>query len=250
MEAFILAGGTIPADMIYATGVGKKALLPLSGKPLLEYPLSSLCMVPEIERVGVVIDESLMPPELAGMADWTAPEGTNIIKSIASGMSKVESEMPVLIAACDLPLLSNKMVEEFIEAARARNLEMAYSYVSEKDSESKFPGFSHTYVNLKEGRCCGGGLFLFSKSAFNKIGDLVHRLMEARKSPMKMAGIIGFKTLMKLLFGGLNIAALENWASDLIGAKAGAIQSPYAEVAFNIDKLEQYEYARNVMEKL
>lgn len=248
MHGFVLAGGLNDQQTLSTTGIGRKALLPLCEKPLVEYSLTSLCMVTEIESIGLVIDEFQVPPNILSMADWIAPAGSDIFKSLASGFSMVKGNEPVFISACDTPLLSANMIEDFIKSAKERDLEIAYSFVSERDSERKFPGFPHTYVKLREGRFCGGGIFILSPPAYSRVQNLINQVIEARKTPWRIAGILGIGTLLKFIFGGLNIPNLERLGTEILGAKAGGIQSPYAEVAFNIDTYEQYRYARKVME--
>ena len=58
-----------------------------------------------------------------------------------------------------------------------------------------------------------------------------------------MAKILGFSTIIKMLFGKLTIKGLEDVASRAIGAPVKAIISDDAGLGFDIDKPEDLETA-------
>ena len=244
MKAIVLAGGGLPFDLRgVAPEVSSKAFLPLQGKPIVEYVSQTLyhCALSEIVLVG---DEKAVTPAMHSQIDRVVPSGSTIIDSLTNGMEPMKGEKQVLVCAGDLPLLNVEVVQNFIRSSQESLGELTYAIVRREDSEAVFPGFTHTYVKLKDGSFCGGGLFMLPPRALENFRRFMEQITEMRKTPWKLAGLMGFDIIVKWIFKTLNISDLEIKAGQLLGVSAKAIISS-PETAYNIDNLIQYKSAVN-----
>ncbi|MCA9791718.1 MAG: hypothetical protein KC910_07980, partial [Candidatus Eremiobacteraeota bacterium] len=74
-------------------------------------------------------------------------------------------------------------------------------------------------------------------------------LTYARKNPLKLASLLGWGTIASFLLRRLTITAAEQAVGRLLGGLTCAgIESPYAEVAFNIDDQISLAEARRRLE--
>jgi len=76
--------------------------------------------------------------------------------------------------------------------------------------------------------------------------ELIDRLYAARKNPVKLAGMFGLGFILGLLLGRLTLRHLEARAGEIVGGRVRAIISTYAELGFDVDKLDDLNLARQV----
>ncbi|OQA12459.1 MAG: hypothetical protein BWY64_03920 [bacterium ADurb.Bin363] len=118
--------------------------------------------------------------------------------------------------------------------------------MSQKDLEKGLPGFNHTYVKLKDGVFCGGGLILLDPGICNEYRlNLMNKMIQVRKNPLEMAKILGAKTLFKIVSGQATREDLEKRTSEVFKCKAISIITPYIEIGINIDKPEELDLIRS-----
>lgn len=241
-SAVILAGGTIE-DELREDGITNKAMLPIGNKLMVEYIIDELKNL-GIQNIIMVISADL-DDEIASKVTKTANSGENLFSSLKNGLKILENEEDrVLITTCDSPFITAKAISDFIDRCDKRSADFYYSFVKKEDSLRDFPGISRTFVKLKEGSFCGGSLMVVNPQKMEKFEELGFRLTSYRKEPIKLAGILGWKTIFKFIFNKLSINELEEKCSEIVGFPACGISTPYPEIAFNIDKKVELDFAR------
>lgn len=242
-DVVILAGGSLEREFGQYFDVSHKALLPICGKTMVEYVLDALRQVPSLGRKVLVCGRDGLPASILDKVDLRAESGNTIMDSVKSGIDALASRSPfsdestVLLVPCDVPLLTPEAVEDFLERCSKRGATLCYSYLSKRVSEEKYPGLHHTYARLRDGVFCGGSLVLIAPSVVGQCAAFFSRLTGARKKPMEIASILGLKVILKFLTSTLSVADLEERISRLIGTKAVGVESPHAEISFNVDEL-------------
>jgi GTP:adenosylcobinamide-phosphate guanylyltransferase len=231
-EAVLLAGGKLEEAFAPFGPAPGKAYLLLNGKRMADYVLDVLINVPRIRRIVAVIPKGANAfPNTHAVAG-----GETLMESLSAGFQVLKSETTLaLVATADIPFLTKEALENFMNACEKEEAGFYYSFVSQIDSEKKFPGIPHTYVKLKEGRFCGGGLLAIAPKNFSSLKKFAEEATQKRKNIFALAKIFGVSFLLKLLLGRLSIQEVEKRASQLLGFPAKGILSPYPEVAFNID---------------
>jgi hypothetical protein len=91
---------------------------------------------------------------------------------------------------------------------------------------------------------CGGDLNAIRLSVASDENPLWDRLIEARKSPLRQAALVGYDTLFMLLLGRLSLDEAAAAVSRRLGIRARAILCPYAELGMDVDKPFQLEIVR------
>ena len=68
---------------------------------------------------------------------------------------------------------------------------------------------------------------------------LLDALGDARKSPLRLAGLFGWDVLVRFALGRLAIAQAEARGTRLLGgARVGAIRCTQPQIALNVDRVE------------
>lgn len=236
MNAIVLAGGGPDAVSASDASLPNKAFIEIGGITLVERVIAALRSVPGITRIIVVAPVATHDrPALAG-ADERRADGARMVESLESGLAGAPPGELVLIAASDLPILTTAAVAEFLELARARDLDVAYAIVSQREHREAYPAVPHTWAKMVEGRFCGGGLAALKPRVLPALRGVLDDLGKARKSPLRLAALFGWDILPRFALGSLTVAAAEQRASTILGAPVGAIRCSHPEVAVNVDR--------------
>jgi GTP:adenosylcobinamide-phosphate guanylyltransferase len=248
MNAIVLAGGGPDAVSATAPDLPNKAFVKIGGIALVERVIASLRNAPGIDRIIAVAPPTAHDrPALAG-ADERRPDGVRMVKSLESGLAGAAADDMVLIAASDLPMLSQAAIAEFLEQARARDLDVAYSIVSQRDHMAAYPTVPHTWAKMVEGRFCGGGLVALKPRVLPALRAVLDDLGAARKSPLRLAVLFGWDVFPRFALGSLTVAAAERRASAILRAPAGAIRASHPEIAINVDRVSDVALANGLVE--
>ena len=248
----ILAGGqTVPTDPLYAYTRGQpKALLEIAGKPMITWvaaALQSCDLTGETAIVGLPPGAQLDTPR---PLHFIADQGSLISNALAGlrwASERQQGATHVILSTTDIPLITPEIVAQFIHRCQPLDKALYYPIVSWQSMEARFPGSQRTYSRFVEGEFAGGDLVLAETRLLHTNVDLWQTVTAARKYPWKMARVIGFSILLKLLCRRLRIADVEQKAAKLIGLPVAAIPFDRAEIAMDVDKPHQFDALRQIL---
>jgi hypothetical protein len=248
----VLAGGIPePGESLYefAKG-GSKALIEITGKPMVQWVLDALSEAKSVGRVVVVgLDESsglkcTKPlsylPNQGGMLD-------NIRGSAREIARLNPSAEYVYIVSADIPTINNQMVD-WVGAQVKPGDEAIYNVIERSNMEKRFPNAKRTYVKLKGMEVCGGDLNIVSLPTILSHTGPWERIAAARKSPLKQAALVGYDTLILFLLRAMTLDQAVRRAAKNLKLSARAVVCPYAEIGMDVDKLHHLEIVRADME--
>lgn len=254
MDAIVTAGG-VPAadDPLYEFSQGEsKALIDIGGKPMVQWVLDALSGSTQVDHVVVIgIDES--SGVTCEKPTRFIPNHGNMIDNIRAGVKETLKVNPdakyILIVSSDIPAISSEMVDWTVNTCMETQDDMYYSVVPREVMEARFPGSKRTYTKLKGIQISGGDMNVVSKDTVMSKQGLWNRMEAARKSPIRTAGLVGFDTLLLILFRLVDLDGVVKNASKRLKLKARAVVSPYAEIAMDVDKPHQLKILRADLEK-
>ncbi|MBX3049706.1 MAG: nucleotidyltransferase family protein [Anaerolineales bacterium] len=251
LHALVTAGGVPEAgDPLYEFSQGRsKALIDVAGKPMVQWVLDALSASNSIGQVVIVgVDES------AGLSckkplAYLANQG-GMLDNIRGGARKIAELDPraeyTLIVSSDIPLINAEMVDWVCAQVRPGEDEGLYSVILRQTMEERFPNSMRTFTKLKDMHVCGGDMNPFSIPLILSHTGPWEKIADARKSPIKQAGLVGLDTLLLLLLGQLTLESAAARVSKNLGLRARAIVNPYAEVGMDVDKPHHLEIVRRV----
>jgi molybdopterin-guanine dinucleotide biosynthesis protein A len=255
MDAIVLAGGlNRPDDPLYAlTGVEKKALIPLAGKPMINWIVEALSgsgLVEHLVIAGLKPDEASFDHSPVHFVDRVGGIIDNILAAV-DRLKKVNlNAKKVLLCNSDIPLITPEIVRSFVADCGDQEADIYYAIVEEKTMEANFPNSKRTYVPFKHGRYTGGDIYLSDISVPDRIDlDLFRTLMSSRKNYLRQARTLGFGFIIKLLLRRAAIEETAERARKLIHVDARVVKTPYAELGMDLDKPHQYELIKAILEK-
>jgi GTP:adenosylcobinamide-phosphate guanylyltransferase len=254
MDAVLSAGST-PGKvdpLLEYTHVERKALIPIAGKPMIKWVTDALVASHYIDRLIIVgLDESSGIDFGSKPVIFVPQRGSlmqNYIAGVERALQDTADSSRILIATCDIPLITTSIVDDHIDQMLATDDDVYYSIVSKTTMLAKFPTSKRSYTRLRDGIFCGGNLNMISGRVMaSESRSIWDQLLERRKNVFKQAALAGYGTLFKLLIGTLTIAAAEKRAGKIMGVKCKALETPHAEIGMDVDKPFQLDIARKML---
>jgi CTP:molybdopterin cytidylyltransferase MocA len=256
MDAIVTAGGiSKPDDPLYGvTGVDKKALIPLVGKPMVNWVLEALTgsgFIDNIVLVGLSSEEVKFPntssihfvESVGGMID-------NILVAVDRVKQINPTVRKVLLCSSDIPLITPETLRGFIEECGTQEADVYYAAVEKKTMETRFPNSKRMFVPFKGGRYSGGDLILANSDAPDRVDlDFFRALTGLRKNYWEQVRLLGFGFILRFLLRRMTVEEAAKRASQIIKIDARVVETRFAEVGMDLDKPHQYEIIKSILEK-
>ncbi len=172
MDAIITAGRSAEEkDPLYSLTRGRnKALLPLAGRPMIEYVVEALAGIRNPGHIliyGLPEDARLDLPPSASLL----PGQGGIIQNVEAGLKRLRelgSDAEYVIGATgDIPLISSKIVNAHLDWCfeYGGGYDVYFSVIRMDLVEERFPGAHRSFLRTPEGTFCGADLHLLRRSA-------------------------------------------------------------------------------------
>jgi GTP:adenosylcobinamide-phosphate guanylyltransferase len=246
IDAVVLAARANTGKLASVSDQTLEANIDIAGKPMLGYVLSILERSPDISRIIVVGPDQGLARYKGGKVSIVEP-GAGLIDNVRIGLDHTDTGF-VLVASSDIPLLTTEALDEFLEGARGSGADFVYSVSTKEDCEKKFPGVERTYVRIKGAILTGGNLFFVRKSIAGKAWPVLEKMIEYRKSPLKMARFFGLGFVARIFLGLAGVPEIEEYVSKLLGIKCKAVVSA-PEISVDVDKPQDLELVRGILGK-
>jgi molybdopterin-guanine dinucleotide biosynthesis protein A len=239
INAIILAGDSKKG--LVQEGVENKALLPINGKPMVEYVVDALRNSHLIGKISITGPVDLLKGHLGDKVDFYMESKESMFDNIKEGMKPFADDKAVLLVTSDIPMITGTMITDFIQRCIRQGGDFCYPIVEKRLNEERFPGVERTYVRLKEGTYTGGNIIYFNPAVIERCEAFAQKVIEFRKQPLKTGRLLGLKFLVGLLLGLLTIPKVEERFCKLLDIQASAVITPYPEIGNDVDKPSDVE---------
>jgi 2-phospho-L-lactate guanylyltransferase (CobY/MobA/RfbA family) len=247
VDAIILAGALNTGALQNESPVRYEAEIEIAGRPMLDYILTALKEVSEIERIIVCGPETAVSEDVKPLIYKRVEPGITMIDSLIHGLNEVAAVGSVLVTTSDIPLLSADAVRDFLSNCRKRTGDVYYSFINKEICEIKYPGVTRTYVKLREGIFTGGNIALISEKVIRENAAMLKRAVAMRKKPLQLCGMLGWKFFINLLFGNLSISQIERRVTQIFNFTAVGVVSDFPEIGIDVDKPSDLKLARDIL---
>ncbi|MCR4443038.1 MAG: nucleotidyltransferase family protein [Peptococcaceae bacterium] len=236
----LTAGQTHPVDEAFIS-IGKRYMIEYVAEALEASPyINRIIISGPLDRLVKVFQES----ERLTLVQ----SGETVIDSFRHAFQAARpSGERLLVVTADIPLLSTRAVDDFLESCFRQSGDLFYPIISKETNENKYPGVKRTYVNLKEGLFTGGNLFFFDPAIVERCLPLAEKLVLYRKKPIRLATFIGWGVLVRYVLGILSLKDAERAVSRMMGIKGVAVISPYPEIGIDVDKHSDLDLAEKIL---
>ncbi|CAK7192058.1 hypothetical protein COMNV_00241 [Commensalibacter sp. Nvir] len=238
VNALILAGTRQGEQDFLAklNHVSHKAIIPILGKPMIDYVVQALSKVSNIENIIVSIEETESVKEMLPDYVKYLPSAYGPSSSIINGIQELST--PLLITTADNPLLKAQWIEYFLREAELHQCDIAVGIALKSQIENDVMGTNRTYIKLADGSFSGCNLFLFRTPQSIRVAQLWQTLERHRKYPAKMGLLLGYEVVLRYFLRCLTRKTLKKRIFRLTQAKIHFIVMPWGQAAVDVDKID------------
>jgi len=233
VDAVVLAGGD---GAVIDPTIHIKGLVPVAGKPMVEWVVDALRRAETIGEVAVVVPTAGNLGAWADKVDKLVVSDDTFINNLAAGVASFRNDRSVLVTTGDLPALLPEAIDDYVTRSLEAGADFSYPLVPRTAMEEQFPGSQRTYVKLVDGPITGGNMMVLAPGLVERNLEIGQKLFDTRKSPVKMARVIGVRFIIKLLAGRLDPTDVENKMGELLGGSCSAIWTTHASIGADVDK--------------
>ena len=190
--AIVLAGSRPGRDDFAAQfGTDMKALIAVSGEPMVRRPVRALLASAKIARVVVL---SQAPERIAAVIPSDPrvafrPSLGTIAETMLEICSDAATPWPLLVTTADHALLEPATVDEFCRAAG--NADLAVGVVERGTLMRRFPNAERTWLRFRGGAYTGANLFVLKSRAVRPAIELWRVVEQDRKKVWRVTSLLG-----------------------------------------------------------
>lgn len=246
VDAIILAGAMADPDMKPDDREISRAMIPVAGKSMLQWLTDALSSASSVSRIIAVGDV-----QAEGLDQVLDPLDT-FLDNIMLGIAAAEGDR-VLITSSDIPLITPEAIDDFVTHALTTDADFCFPIIPKEDCMSNYPQLKRTYAKTREGTFTGGNMVLVSRQFMKRNEKIIGEVYNQRKNILRLAGIIGFSTLIRAFLAQiafpvlLPVPKLEQTVGKMLGGKVQAIVTHHAEIGEDVDKPNDLAVAREIL---
>lgn len=261
LDALVLAGSR--RDELDAVareaGVSCKAFAPAAGQPMIERVLRVLLDCSQIERIAIALPGGLpIADEAPRLGEWLdrglvhlREPGASPARTVMAALEQWPDDRMVLVTTADHALLDQTVLERFLAARDRAAMDALAGFVPLELLETRYPDMKRTGFKLRDGGYSSCNLFLFRNGTrARSVVSFWQRLETLRKSPWRMAFVLGPPTL---IIHGLRLLTLKQvlgWLGRRTGAKLAPVVLDIPEAAIDVDTPRDLAFVDNLLKSV
>jgi molybdopterin-guanine dinucleotide biosynthesis protein A len=254
VTALVLAGkrdGSLD-PLAASAGVTHKCLVPVRGKPLIEYPLSALTACQDIERIVISIDD---PEALRALPTVAALEGSGRLTIVAAQHNLVDSVVaasrtagfPMLITTADNALLSPAAVADFVGAAQAQTADVAVAFASREAVLAAHPDGQRRFYAFRCGSYSNCNLYWLRSPTALAAAEVFRSGGQFAKHPKRILRAFGLLNLIRFRLGIGTLDAAFRRLSNRFRLNIQAVVLRDGRLAIDVDNLRTKNVAEEIL---
>ncbi len=244
-DVILPAGGAFKGPLADQTQVPHKTLLAPFGETLLQTGIKAILESGRANRIAVP-GEGCVHDQLRETDFRLVPGGTTGPGTILNGLRALRQNGPLtdrlLLVTTDLPFIEARHINEFVDRA-PKTADLAVAVCNSSEFEVVFPNSTNTYVKLNDGQWTVGGVFLVKAEPFERAISHLESVFINRKSVLGMVRLLGPKFLLQFALRRVGVEDVIRKVESILGCSGAAVYKSAPELAFDIDDVEDYEYA-------
>ena len=249
----LIGGGRLDGKLATLAPGSVKALLPVGNQILLDIALAAIqglnTLYPDIVgEIAVVGGEEIQT--------WTkdkpqvkyVSEGISGVQNVYRALKAFASNNPAIVVSPDLPFINTEALEDFISQLQLTD-DMVLAIIDKKNFLARFPDAKNRFEKIQGKEITLASIFMVRKDAFSKNVPYFEDIFRQRKHPIKLALLLGIDLVIKLLLGFAGIPELVKRATRNCDCTVRAVYCKHAELVYDIDNWENYQFALGMLKR-
>lgn len=218
---------------------GCKGLIEVAGRPAAAHLLDRLRECEMVSRVLVVGDSEVA--DATPNADEHIAAGSTDGESVIAGIRAADGAGRCLVMTADMPIVPAEALADLL--IHAPEADIVYPVATRADVEQVFGSRSTSYMKTTDGEVTGSGLILVRRETAVREERILTGLLEARRNPTALLGLIGPWVAMRIMISTPSLAEMEGHLSKGLGLACRVFVTHYPEMLFALDSPEDVALA-------
>lgn len=246
--AIVLAGSRPGPDPFAASfGVATKALIPISGEPMVRRPVQALLAS---GRIGEVIVLAQSPQVIAPALPKdsrlrVAKSGETIASTILALCASADTRWPLLVTTADHALLDTATIDEFLRAAEGADI--AIGMVERANLLRRLPQTLRTWLKFRGGAYTGANLFALRSARVAPAIEQWRAVEQDRKKAWRIISLLGPLMLAGAALRLLSVDEILSSLSDRLGLSIKAVKLTNPLAGVDVDKPEDHALVEAIL---
>ena len=243
VSVLILAGQRegVVDPLCAAAGVERKAIVPINGRPMIDYVLDALSAAKLSTPFHVSGFDAGYDKRLSQSPSAPGPAGS------AYAALTDDISFPCLMTTCDHPLLTQDMLDIFIGRAKENGADFCVGFAEKAIIQPAYSDVKRTYWNFSDTPVSGCNLFYIANKKGLAAIEFWKQAQHLRKQPIKLARTVAWGLLFKYLLGRLTLSEAFAYVSKRLNITASPILIPIAEAAIDVDKPSDKDLVERIL---
>jgi molybdopterin-guanine dinucleotide biosynthesis protein A len=233
VDAVILAGGD---GEVIDPACRFKGLVPVAGKPLVEWVVDAFREATLINHIAVVMPTAENLGSWVDRVDKLVVSDREFMDNVLAGAASFREDRPILVATGDIPMLTGEAIDTLVSEGLATGADFVYPLIPRAEIEAAYPGSARTYFKLKTGEFTGGNAMLVNPRLLPHARDVGQQLFQDRKNAIKLVRTAGFGFVVKFVLGRLVPEDLSGKIQDILGGTGAAVVIHHPSIGMDVDK--------------
>lgn len=247
LNLIILAGGE--KGPLYDTyGYENKALLPVHGKPMLDWVVDAFRETGLIDKIVVVGPKELDKLQSMRFVDKRVNATPQLVQNILRGIAYVrwtyyrhKSDHPgYIISFCDAVFLTPEAIKDAVKNIKSGPYDVALHYIEKETFEKNNIHAKRTYIPV-DGKYYTGSTIYYVRKFSNLLKGL-HLLGDLRKNRKDPQGLLRVMGLENKSFD-----QIQSGLSERLGKNVGIFISDFPGMGMDVDKESDFEAAQELL---
>lgn len=245
VDAVVLAGGD---GAVIDPQSRFKGLLPIAGRPMVSWVVDALRAAETVAEIAVVVPSAEDLGPWADSVDKLVVSDGSFLENTLAGVGAFRNDRQALVTTGDIPALTAEAIDDFVTRSLATGAQFTYPLIRKEDMLEQFPGSVRSFVKLIDGPVTGGNMMIVNPYLVEQNRRIGQRLFDTRKSAIQMARVIGFRFVIKLAAGRLEVHEVEAKLAELLGGESAAVYTSFASIGADVDKPVDVVVAERVLQ--
>jgi len=243
----ILAGGE-KGPLYEPTGYEIKALIPIHGKPMIDWVVESFAKCPLVENIVVAGSEEL--DSCASMVHVRKRifTGVNLFQNLLHAVTYVKTILynnahdhnGYIISFCDAVFLTPEIITDTLTNINDTNADFLLHYIEKSSFEKAGIPAKRTYIPIGNGHYTGSTIYYLKKfSSLKNFLPILLQMRKNRKDPRGLLNAIGCE--------GTSFEEVEETLSKQLDALLRIKVSPHPFLGMDVDKPADLELAKELL---
>lgn len=235
----------MPPAELQVLGIKRIPLIRIDGETLVERAIRC-CLEAGCAGVAVIAPDEVPLPESADVRRLSY--SGDPVRDFCNAVEALPQDALMLVSSTDMPHLSPQAVREVAETGMKHGADLLYPVCPRSVIEAKYPDTKRTYLRLRDGEVSGCNMFCINPRWISEKRSAFEKLFAMRKNKLALARWFGPVFLIRIATGMAGLGYLEEQVGRRLGGTMKAYRSQFAELAVDLDKLEDLELFRSELD--